>query len=106
MACPGSIRLSRALPVPPTTEYAQEGTRAHALAELCLTRHVDPDFFIGMEIEGGIVTEDMAEFVAVFVGHCRALQNRPNTRWWVERKFNLGSLNPPGPMFGTADFVA
>ena len=34
--CPGSIRLSEELPPAPSSEYADEGTAAHALAELKL----------------------------------------------------------------------
>jgi hypothetical protein len=102
MACPGSIRLSREVPEPPETSFALEGTRAHAVAELSLTKGVDPDTFVGMEIEGGVVDDDMADFVRTFVEHCRDI----NGISWVERRFNLAALNPPGPMFGTADFVA
>lgn len=105
MACPGSIRLSREVPVPTTTAFAQEGTQAHAVAELCLAKNVAPDFFVGMEIEGAIVSEEMAEHVRVYVDHCRSWMTVAD-EVWVERKFNLGALNPPGPMFGTADFVA
>jgi hypothetical protein len=106
MACPGSINLSRQVPVPPQTDFALEGTRAHALAELALRKGVDADFFLGMKLEGGEVTEDMAAFVQVFIDVCRNYSSDPATKTWVEQRFNLGSLNPPGPMFGTADFVA
>lgn len=107
MACPGSIRLSREVPVPPTSSFAQEGTRAHAVAELCLRKGVDPDVYVGMELEGGTVTEEMAEYVKVFVDYCRELIAIVGPgNWWVERKFTLAKLDPPAPMFGTADFVA
>jgi hypothetical protein len=105
MPCPGSIRLSREVPVPPSSAFAQEGTQAHSVAELALSRGVRPEFFIGMEIEGAEVTEEMAEHVAVYVTHCQELKEFC-AFYWIERKFNLGSLNPPGPMYGTADFVA
>lgn len=107
MPCPGSIRLSRQVPKPPTSDFAQEGTRAHAVAELSLSKNVDPGFFLGMALEGGEITEEMADFVTIFTDHCRELETlagKENT--WVERRFNLGLLNPPAPMFGTADFVA
>jgi hypothetical protein len=105
MACPGSIRLSREVARPTTTSFAQEGTRAHAVAELCLSKGVEPDIYEGMDIEGGIVDANMVEFVRVFVGRCRALQQECS-HFWIERKFNLAALNPPGPMYGTADHVA
>jgi hypothetical protein len=34
------------------------------------------------------------------------MQSRYMKYWWIEHKFSLADLNPPGPMFGTADFVA
>lgn len=104
MACPGSINLSRGIPNV-GSEFAQEGTAAHALAELALKRGVDPDMWEGMTLEGVEVTEDMAEHVRVFVNYCRRLQQSA-TESWIEAKFNLEALNPPGPMFGTADFSA
>jgi hypothetical protein len=105
MACPGSIRLSREVPVPASTSFAEEGTRAHALAELCLRRNVGPETYVGIELEGGVITDEMAEHVRVFYDYCNGLDD-DSGHSWVERKFNLAPLNPPGPMFGTADFVA
>jgi hypothetical protein len=106
MNCPGSIRLSREVPRGNGgSVYAQEGTRAHAVAELCLSKNVEPDVYGGLEIEGGVVDDDMVEFVRIFVDHCRNLQHECSVTW-VEKKFNLAALNPPGAMYGTADFVA
>jgi hypothetical protein len=108
MACPGSIRLSREVPHgggSNNSSFAQEGTRAHALAELCLTKGVDPDVYVGVEMEGGEIDEEMAEYTQVFVDYCRSLLTE-GTDHWVERKFSLAKLTPPAPMFGTADFVA
>lgn len=106
MACPGSIRLSRQVPVPATTDAAEEGTRAHSVAELALRSGRDVSDFVGDEVEGAIVTEDMTEAVSVYVRHCRDLMARPDVRYWIERKFSLASLKPPEPMFGTSDFCA
>ena len=36
--CPGSIRLSEKVPPPPSSDYADEGTLAHAVAETKLLR--------------------------------------------------------------------
>ena len=104
MACPGSVRLSEPLGEQSgTSVYAQDGTRAHALAQLCLEQGKDPDFFVGMALEEGVVTDDMAEAVRVYVDYCRSL-NAP--AFWIERQFSLDKLSPPAPMFGTADFAA
>lgn len=105
MNCPGSIQLSRTVPTPPTTSHAQEGTAAHSLAELCLRKAIDPDTYVGTTLEGVEITDDMADFVRIYVDHCRSLQ-LPGVQSWVERKITLAKLNPPGPMFGTADFTA
>lgn len=104
MACPGSVQLSRGMP-DETSPYAQEGTRAHAVAELALRRNVDPGMWVGLEVEGAEVEEEMADFVRLFTEHCESLRQYCSHSW-VEKRFNLKDLNPPGPMFGTADFVA
>lgn len=110
MACPGSIRLSREVPPAPDSPFAIEGTRAHSLAQLSLEKGVEPDFFVGIEIEGVEITEEMADYVKVFTDYCRTLGEGMiydgDVKFWIERKFNLAKLNPPGPMYGTADFVA
>lgn len=105
MKCPGSVRLSKGIPNI-SSSFAQEGTRAHAVAELSLTKNVDPETFVGMTLEGGVVDEEMADFVRVFTNHCNRLRGLPGVQSWVEKRFNLAALNPPAPMFGTGDFVA
>lgn len=105
MACPGSVQLSRGRDNT-TSEFAQEGTAAHALGELSLRKGVDPATFIGTTLEGVEVIEEMADFVRVYVDQCNLLGQDGARVAWVEKQFNLGALNPPGPMFGTADFVA
>jgi hypothetical protein len=60
--CPGSIRLSRGIP---NTEsvYAQEGTKAHELAERILTTgEIPPD-----------TDPEMLEAVLVYVNYIRTL---------------------------------
>lgn len=104
MACPGSVRLSRGIPNV-ETEYAREGTAAHALAELALRRGVDAFMWEGLTLEGVEVTEDMANAVQVFVDYCNLLKDMADVVW-TEHRFSLAALNPPGPMFGTADFCA
>jgi hypothetical protein len=104
MNCPGSIQLARGLPPLPTSVFAEEGTAAHALGELSLRKGVDPETFIGATLEGVEVTEEMADFVRVYVDHCRTF-DEPHVETAIEKRFNLSKLNPPGPMYGTADFV-
>lgn len=109
MNCPGSVRLIRTLPdadASNTSVYAEEGTRAHALAELCFDRGMEPIEFVGEIVEGVEIDEEMAQHVKVYTDHVRSIIRRCwADEWWTERAFSLERLNPPGPMFGTADFV-
>lgn len=103
MNCAGSVRASASSPTPHTSSYAQEGTAAHALAELSLRGVVDPSTFLGQIVEGVEVTEEMCDNVRVYVAHCRTFGSEQK---YIEHKFSLEALDPPRPMFGTADFVA
>ena len=53
---------------------------------------------------GFIVTREMARYVAIYVGHCRRLIDTADI-YKVEVQFDLDALRPPGPMYGTADFI-
>lgn len=113
MNCPGSVRLSAEVGHEDTTSfYAREGTAAHAVAEKCLTSGLDPEFYVGQRIEGVNVTREMASAVRVYVDRVRMVAEAAQTEPLIEVKFDLGSggpddkgLDPPEPMFGTADAV-
>lgn len=105
IACPGSINLASGLPNT-TSVHAEEGTRAHAVAELSLRQQIDPSYFVGHNIEGGEVTEEMVEHVRTYVDYCQKLRAMPGVEVWVERAFDLSALHPPAEMYGTSDFVA
>jgi hypothetical protein len=104
MACPGSVRMSDGIPNV-ETPYAKEGTVAHAVAERCLTNNADPHTLVGVNWDGVEVSEDMAEFVGIFVNYCRNLMETA-AKHWIEYRFTLARLNPPEAMFGTSDFAA
>lgn len=107
LACAGSIRLSEGMP----NEHgfpAKEGTVAHHLAHLMLDgSQIGPEWYIGHifpNIEPDTpVTEDMIEPVMMYVTHVRGLLERV-AFFGIEDKVTLEPLNPPEPMFGTADF--
>jgi len=103
LACPGSVSLSRGIR-DKTSEYAIEGTAAHELAELALKKERDASFWIGMQIENVEVTEEMAEAVQVYVDHIKSLLC-PDDDLRLEQRITLDKINPPRPMFGTADCV-
>lgn len=108
MACPGSIRMIDSLDLPAgsgETEFAREGTAAHALAERCIANSTEPHQLLGVQLGGVEVTEEMADFVSIFVDYCRHLAQTA-TESFSEQRFSLAKLNPPEAMFGTADFVA
>jgi len=105
MSCPGSLRMIEQAPPALPSPHAQEGTAAHALAELSLRRGLPPETWVGATLEGVEITHSMAEHVRVFVDYCRDRMGG-DLRHWIEAQFNLAPLNPPGPMFGTADFVS
>lgn len=105
MECPGSIALSRGIE-DPGSEYTRLGTAAHALAERAFREWSEPSKWAGDIInEEFEVDDDMLDAVTVFYHHVVDRQ-LPDDIVWVERKFNLAALNPPGPMFGTSDIVA
>lgn len=109
MNCPGSVNLSRGQPNY-ETEHSRAGTVAHHVAQMCLEKVVDADVYLDTTIDGIDVDEEMTEAVQVFVDYCRSLCggriDALTPYYWVEQKFSLAALNPPGPMFGTADFVS
>lgn len=104
IVCPGSVQAESGLP-DTTSPAAQEGTAAHALAELCLDRHRDAADWIGETIEGVVVDLEMADGVQVYLDVVRGLQATALASG-VETRFSLAPLKPPVPMFGTADFWA
>lgn len=113
MECPGSVRLSEEVPDRPTSEYAIEGSAAHELAEKCLVSGKHPDSFVDGEIvveDDGQehvvpVTEEMARAVSVYTEHVEERLAEGHDTFFVEMRVSLDRLDPPAPMFGTADAV-
>lgn len=111
MNCPGSVRLCENT-VRRSSEYADEGTAAHALAEMCLKkafeindgkiRPQDARAQIGQIVEGQPVTEDMAEAVNVYLNEVYS-DYQPGDEQEFEVRFSLNNLHTG--LFGTADRV-
>lgn len=107
LKCPGSVRLSIGVVSPPS-EYAEEGTAAHQLAEWCLTEGCDTKAKIGKTIRrcaatGKMlaVTAEMADHVQVYVDNVRATSKAlPGSKTFIEQKFKLWITDG---MFGTND---
>lgn len=101
------INLTRGLPNP-DNEYSIAGTAAHKVGQLCLENGQEPIEYVGRKVMAkGIlfeITSEMAEAVALYVDLCSRLKADAGPIWGVEARINLAPLNPPRPMFGTADF--
>lgn len=104
MACPGSVELTRDIP-DRDTDYSREGTAAHELAELCLSKDVAAALYQGTELHGFEVDADMVAGVQLFLDTVKARVGH-NGQMWSERRVDLAALNPPAPMFGTLDAQA
>lgn len=106
IACPGSVRLAANMPNE-SSEYAREGTAAHALAEHCLREGKDAGNFVGTDIgtHDGYwpITEEMAEHVQTYLDWAREVINAEECEWEIEVRFDLSKLYDG--MFGTADLV-
>jgi len=105
--CPGSVRLYEKLEQVEgqPSEHAIEGSAAHALAERCLKMEKLPSTYLGTAIYGDVVVDsDMIEAVTMYLDVC--YEAAVSAAIWVEQQFSLDALDPPAPMFGTADFIA
>lgn len=107
--CPGSIRLSEGIPRF-SSKYADEGTAAHEVAEMCMRQGRSAEEFIGRFIavrdNKFEVTEEMASAVQVYVDYLNGLTSaHPGGELAIEQRVDLAPLKPPAPMFGTTDAV-
>jgi hypothetical protein len=86
---------------------ALEGSCAHWVHERALTEDTDARAMLGETKFGHEVTEDMADAVQVSLDYVRSRLEYGNIDdgdvVMVERKFDLAPLDPPAPIFGTAD---
>ena len=105
MNCPGSLNAEAPFPNE-SSPYAELGTAAHELGEFCLVNgHEDAFAFIGEEHNGHKVDDNMARAVQVYIDYIRDVAaTEPSLRRY-EKRFSLDKLDPPMPMFGTADCI-
>ena len=115
LMCPGSIRVSRGIKSV-DSEYAAQGTAAHALAEHCLRTALAPAEFLGQWIdsenticlnqpntEGAYrIDADMVAAVEMYQEYVFA-QMVEGDRLYVEVRFHLPDIHDD--LFGTADAV-
>lgn len=98
--CAGSITLEAGL-ADETSEFAQEGTLAHSLAERCLRHGTDPTSYVGHFLDNMEVPADMALPVADYVDYVRAVAE--GNTLLVEQRVAFTDWVPEG--FGTSDAV-
>ncbi len=107
-ACPGSVNLTRTMREE-ESEHAALGTAAHSVAATCLQEGNDPADFVGRVVEGVEIPAELADPIREYVEFCRGIglpgQGLTPARVAIEQKLSMAELNPPAPMFGTADFV-
>lgn len=115
MKCPGSVALSAHAPPDTGSDYAAEGTFAHALAEKCLLAgqrdalvHVDSTVSIATASGGQsvkTVNEEMARAVNVYLGAVwDEFDEDEASEIEVEQRFSLPvEAADEGEVFGTND---
>lgn len=105
IACPGSVRLYAQLPRRPETIYAATGTAAHEVCELCLTRNVEPESFLGQTIKTKefevLVDDKMVDATRVYVDFVRGHHKKYGGKLMVEQPFDLSFVHKG--MFGRND---
>lgn len=104
LQCPGSVKAESGLPNT-SSPFAQEGTNAHELAELCLRNNQEPSEWIGkplIENSTHVVDADMAANVAIYTDYVRAAA-RGADDLFIEQRVSYSDWVPDG--FGTADAV-
>jgi len=101
MNCPGSIKATENL-IGTSSVFADEGSAAHELAEICLTNGEPAASWIGQELiewDAWTVTEEMAGYVQEYVDFVLALGGFQS----YEIRADFSTWVPDG--FGTSDAV-
>ena len=96
MTCPGSVVLSDGMPES-TSEYADEGTRAHAFAERWLLMHFAQHG--SAPSPSGPEEIEIFKHVKVYVDECSRLAGK-GCKAYVETRVTLNQ-----DVYGTADFI-
>lgn len=101
-ACPGSIKLIQKCPPDKGSPASQEGTDAHALAEMCFAKEIEAHHFIGETVPSGlIVNKAMAKHVQTYLDYVYQYRKEECARLLIEQRLTLSSIDER--IFGTAD---
>lgn len=102
--CGGSVKAEQGLG-DKTSSFAQEGTAAHELGEICLKSGDDPTDWVGrnlVEMHSWQVDDDMAHHVSTYVEYVRNAAKGADDVLY-EQRVDYSDWVPEG--FGTADAV-
>lgn len=107
MNCPGSIQAQEGLPNT-SSPFAEEGTLAHELADMCLKAQVDAEFYIGEIVNAEsngkeisvVVDREMANFIQEYLDYVRSFETE-NSQLFTEEKVSFSHIVDNG--FGTID---
>ncbi len=97
--CPGSVNAESNITVTGSSPAAQEGSCAHAVAEIGLTTDRNIDQLIGKEIEGWVVTPEIVDYAHGYIDYVRSFTGVG----FYEKRVDFSNLVPKG--FGTADAI-
>lgn len=111
MACPGSLAMEEGYP-DKSSEFADEGTLAHDLAQRCLTGEHDAKLFVGEPftytdhgvVKTATITADMAREVQKYVDYVRGAVGDGELHVEQRLPFFQNVTDVP-PQFGTSDTV-
>ena len=97
--CPASVKAEQAYPNT-TSPFAQEGTLAHEVADLCLKNKVDAEHYLGKEITGQVIEQEMVRYVQDYLDYVRSYETG-NSTLFTEERVDFSNVVPSG--FGTMD---
>lgn len=101
LSCPASLKAEADYPNT-SNSFSQEGTRAHEVADLCLSGNLPASDFLGQTIEGGIVDQEMVDNVQQYIDYIKGIENQHlDAILLCEQRVDYSHLAPQG--FGTLD---
>ena len=112
--CPGSVALSEQCPPPPSSDYADEGTLAHLIAEhkVLLTAGEITQWYYDKRLKNALKSQyycgEMDEATTYYRDrvmeiYCEGLKKDQSTELLVEQQFRLDDWVPG--CFGTSDAI-
>lgn len=100
--CPGSVKAEDDLNLPKeeSSVFAQEGTLAHEVADLCLKNRRDAKWYVGKKVLGTEIELDMADYVQEYLDYVLSHENKTSVLY-TEERVDFSNVVPEG--FGTMD---